>query len=154
MSTPSQIPATTLRDVLATKIHVTDDELRLLSAVDRVKVLKAMVHEAVEAHYGLALSWDEKVLVILYRDWLASPKSTSGIFHCKIPSFERVREDMLKRLEAEGKPLTTESDVRGHCPVCDKDVLSSDDYWTNNYGEAHHADCLARILKERNDFDA
>jgi len=150
MSTPSLIPALTLRDVLATKIHVTDEQLARLAAVDRVQILKAMVHEAIENLKGLNLLWDDKVVVLMYREWRDSSKFDSGVFHCKIPNFQQLKSDLKKRLEAEGESLMIpQQDVKGICGVCDKSIASSEDYFTDNYGIHYHDTCLSQLLQEK-----
>ena len=79
-----QDPRTTIEDTAGAQIEITDAELRALSALDKVSIMKKAISQAVENILGLDLKWHEKVLIIAYRDWLESPKSASGVFHYRV----------------------------------------------------------------------
>jgi hypothetical protein len=134
-----------IHDAVSSELNITDAQLQLLSAIDKVKLIKALVQRAVENMIGLNLTWDEKVIVIEYREWRDSPQSVSGVFHVRVPKAADISR-IAKQLAAESAHNKAQIDqansARPTCAQCGQPIAPGDYKMTDDYGDSFHALCV------------
>jgi CRISPR/Cas system-associated protein Cas10 (large subunit of type III CRISPR-Cas system) len=134
-----------IHDAVSQELGVTDAQLQLLSAIDKARLLKALVHNAVENILGLNLTWDEKVVVLAFREWRDSSKSVSGVFHCKAPKnadIKRISNILKAESSHNAAQIEASAESRPTCAHCGQRIEHGDYKLVDDYGDSFHALCV------------